>query len=66
MRVIFITNLESTAGVNLQSASDIILYNDMPPSIREQIIGRANRIGRVGQVTVHTLRVDRGSQGRSA
>lgn len=66
MRVIFITNLESTAGVNLQSASDIIIYNDMPPSIREQIIGRANRIGRVGEVTVHTLRVDRGSQGRSA
>jgi hypothetical protein len=55
VKVIFISNLDSTAGVNLQAATDIILYNDMHPNIRSQIIGRANRIGRKSSVIVHTL-----------
>ena len=63
-RAIFISNLDSTAGVNLQAATDIILYNEMPESIRTQIIGRANRIGRNGSVIVHTLFTDNGNGGR--
>lgn len=63
-RAIFISNLDSTAGVNLQAATDIILFNEMPDSIRTQIIGRANRIGRNSSVVVHTLFTDNGRGGR--
>ena len=59
-RVIFISNLDSTAGVNLQTATDVIIFNEMSESQREQVIGRANRIGRKEPVIVHTLYADNG------
>ena len=58
--VIFLSHLESTAGVNLTEATDVILYNEMPLALRSQIIGRANRVGRKDSLTVHTLFVDNG------
>jgi SNF2 family DNA or RNA helicase len=59
-RVIFISNLDSTAGVNLQAATDVIIFNEMSESQREQVIGRANRIGRKQPLIVHTLYADNG------
>lgn len=59
-RVIFISNLDSTAGVNLQTATDVIIFNEMSESQREQVIGRANRIGRKQPLIVHTLYADNG------
>jgi SNF2 family DNA or RNA helicase len=55
VKVVFLGNLESTAGVNLQAATDVLMYNTMSESKRAQIIGRANRIGRKHQLVVHTL-----------
>ena len=43
------------AGINLEMATDIILYHEMPLAIREQVIGRALRIGRKEDLTVHNL-----------
>lgn len=60
-RVIFISNLDSTAGVNLQAATDVIIFNEMSESQREQVIGRANRIGRKQPLIVHTLYADNGA-----
>jgi hypothetical protein len=36
-------------------ATDIILYHEMPSDIREQVVGRALRIGREEDLTVHNL-----------
>jgi SNF2 family DNA or RNA helicase len=56
-QVVFLTNLANTAGVNLQAATDVIMFNSMDESTRTQVIGRANRIGRTKPVFVHTLKV---------
>ena len=58
MQVVFLSNLANTAGVNLQAATDVIMFNSMNESTRTQVIGRANRIGRTEPVMVHTLKVD--------
>lgn len=56
-QVVFVsTDFSNTAGVNLQSATDIIMFNTMDEATRTQIIGRANRIGRTKPVVVHTLK----------
>jgi len=55
IKAVFLGGLESTAGVNLQAATDVFIYNSMTESTRAQIIGRANRIGRKKPLTVHTL-----------
>jgi SNF2 family DNA or RNA helicase len=56
--VIFLNSNFNGAGINLQEASDIILYHEMPTSTQNQIIGRANRIGRVNSLHVHHLQID--------
>jgi len=56
MQVIFLNHFENTAGVNLQAATDVLLYNDMSASLRAQIVGRANRIGRTQPLRVHSLK----------
>jgi len=58
MQVVFLSNLANTAGVNLQAATDVIMFNSMSESTRTQVIGRANRIGRTEPVIVHTLKVE--------
>jgi SNF2 family DNA or RNA helicase len=57
-QVIFLNSDFNGAGINLQEATDIILYHEMPASTQNQIIGRANRIGRVKSLHVHHLQVD--------
>ena len=53
--IIFLNSKNNGAGINLQEATDIILYHDMNQSLQTQIIGRANRIGRKKILTVHKL-----------
>lgn len=55
VNIVFLNSQFNGAGINLEMATDIILYHEMPPSIQEQVIGRALRIGRKGDVTVHHL-----------
>ena len=58
--VIFLNSNSNGSGLNLEETTDIILYHNMSASTREQIIGRANRIGRVKSLNVHHLKVDSG------
>jgi SNF2 family DNA or RNA helicase len=53
--IVFLNSRFNGAGINLETATDIILYHEMPPSIEEQVIGRALRVGREGNVTIHHL-----------
>jgi SNF2 family DNA or RNA helicase len=57
-RVIFLNSNFNGAGINLQEATDIILYHEMPLNVQNQIIGRANRIGRTEALNVHHLQVE--------
>jgi len=57
-RVIFLNSNFNGAGINLQEASDIILYHKMSSNTQNQIIGRANRIGRLEPLNVHHLQLD--------
>lgn len=54
-KVIFLNSKSNGAGINLQEASDIILYHEMDENVVKQIIGRANRIGREEKLYIHHL-----------
>ena len=56
-QVIFLNSKFNGAGINLQEATDIILYHEMNFDIEVQILGRANRIGRKTHLNVHHLQV---------
>jgi SNF2 family DNA or RNA helicase len=43
------------SGLNLQMATDVILYHEMPKELETQVIGRAQRLGRDGSLVVHYL-----------
>ena len=55
IKVLFLNSNTSAAGINLQETSDIILYHKMSYNNENQIIGRANRIGRNIDLNVHHL-----------
>jgi len=53
--VVFLNSRFNGAGINLENATDIILYHEMPQSIRDQVVGRALRIGREEDLDIHNL-----------
>jgi hypothetical protein len=55
INVVFLNSRFNGAGINLENATDIILYHEMPSGIRDQVIGRALRIGRREALTIHNL-----------
>lgn len=55
IRVLFLNSKNNGAGINLQEATDIILYHELADDLRTQVIGRANRIGRKQKLFVHQL-----------
>lgn len=55
--VIFLNSNSDSAGLNLPESTDIILYHQMPDSTENQIIGRANRVGRLEPLSVHHLHI---------
>ena len=57
VNIIFLNSITNGAGINLQEATDIILYHDMSESAESQIIGRANRIGKKLPLNVHHLKI---------
>ena len=59
VKVIFLNTNYNGSGINLQEATDIIMYHKMSDSIKQQIIGRANRIGRKKSLNVHYLKVNK-------
>ena len=46
IQILFLNATRNAAGINLQVATDIILYHCMAPVLQSQILGRALRIGR--------------------
>jgi hypothetical protein len=58
-KVIFLNTNYNGSGLNLQEATDIILYHQMSDNLKNQIIGRANRIGREISLNVHYLKVNK-------
>ena len=57
IKVIFLNSRFDGAGINLQEATDIIVYHKMGESTLNQIIGRANRLGRIEPLHVHHLQI---------
>jgi SNF2 family DNA or RNA helicase len=55
INVIFLNSQFNGSGINIQEATDIIVYHEMNTSTLNQIIGRANRIGRKESLSVHHL-----------
>ena len=55
VQVIFLNSNFNGAGINLEETTDIILYHNMSETTKNQIIGRANRIGRKLPLTVHHI-----------
>lgn len=55
VKVAFLNSRTDSAGINMQETTDIILYHSMSEAMTQQIIGRANRIGRNQPLTVHHL-----------
>jgi hypothetical protein len=56
VRVLFLNSQHFASGMNLESATHVILYHGgIPPTEREQIIGRAQRLGRTTPLTVVQL-----------
>jgi SNF2 family DNA or RNA helicase len=53
--VLFLHSLTNGAGINIQDATDIILYHKMNEDIESQVIGRAFRIGRTIPLHIHYL-----------
>ena len=56
IQMLYLNSNYNGAGINLQEATDIIFYHTYTnDNITKQIIGRANRIGRKGDLYVHHL-----------
>jgi SNF2 family DNA or RNA helicase len=55
LNVLFLNSHESGAGLNLQEATDIIMFHSMSEPMFTQVRGRAYRIGRTLPLTIHHL-----------
>jgi hypothetical protein len=55
INVIMLNAKNFGAGVNLQCATDIIMYHRFTKEMEEQIIGRGQRLGREGTLNVYYL-----------
>lgn len=53
--VLFLNTLRHGAGLNLQEATDLILFHRMPEPVQTQVVGRAQRIGRRTPLRIHHL-----------
>lgn len=58
IKVLMLNSQFFGAGMNLQMATDVVLFHRFDPSMEEQVIGRAQRYGRKGQLMVHYLMHD--------
>ena len=56
--VLLLNTQNCGAGIDLSKANDIVIYHELVRDTETQVIGRAQRIGREGQITVHLLHND--------
>jgi hypothetical protein len=55
INILIIHTLYYSSGINLQSTSDLIIIDNLCDAEMIQCIGRAQRIGRKGKLTIHSL-----------
>ena len=56
IQVLFLNARNDGTGINLPEATDLILYHKLSsPSLENQVFGRALRLGRTENLTVHRL-----------
>jgi hypothetical protein len=55
IRVLMLNAINYGSGLNLQMASDIIIYHQLSLELETQVIGRAQRIGRTEPLNVYYL-----------
>ena len=55
IRVLLLNASNYGSGLNLQMATDIIIYHEMDLELETQVIGRAQRFGRIDQLNVYYL-----------
>lgn len=51
--VLFFNSTQDCSGLNLEFTTDIIIFHDMCYYVKKQIVGRADRIGRMSELRVH-------------
>ena len=56
IRVLFMNSREVGMGLNIVSATHVILYHALRPEEEKQVVGRALRMGRIAPLSVHKLR----------
>jgi hypothetical protein len=56
IKILLVNSRTNGAGIDISSATDIILFHEMPKDIQTQIIGRTHRPGRVGGVKIWKLK----------
>ena len=54
-KVIMLNATNFGAGMNLQMATDVVIYHRFTSEMEEQVIGRAQRLGRTTPLNVHYL-----------
>ena len=55
IKVLLLNSQSYGTGMNLEMTTDIILYHKMKKNMEEQVIGRAQRVGRKSTLNVHYL-----------
>jgi hypothetical protein len=53
--VLLLNAINFGMGLNLQMATDILIYHKLTPETEKQVIGRAQRPGRLTQLNIHYL-----------
>jgi hypothetical protein len=54
-KVILLNTENFGSGLNLEMTTDIIIYHKLTDGMKEQVVGRGQRIGRSGSLNVHHL-----------
>ena len=55
---ILLNALHYGSGLNIPEATDIIIYHKLSKELEVQVIGRAQRFGRVGSLNIHYLQTE--------
>lgn len=58
LKCILLNALNYGSGLNIPEATDIIIYHKLTKELETQVIGRAQRFGRVGPLHIHYLQHD--------
>lgn len=55
MKYLVVDSRMDAAGLNLPETTHIVIYHNMPQNVEDQLIGRGNRLGRVGSLVVYHI-----------